>query len=90
MSSETDIRSRQIAAMEAARAAVDRAFALLRDDSQAGPAGAEGHGAEWNTLGRAADFRQCTEQTMQRLVIEHGLGVKTGGRWRVDLARLRR
>jgi excisionase family DNA binding protein len=63
----------------------DRALALVASQkSLSTPA----FDPDWITLGQAANIRNCTEQTMVRHVIENGLGVKTGGRWRVDRRRL--
>lgn len=70
-----------------ARDALDRALALI--EAQRG-GGEHASAPEWGTMGQAATLRHCTEQTMARLVIAHGLGTKTAGRWRVDLERVRR
>lgn len=74
------------AAKAAIDASVERARTLLAE--QSGPDLSASPIPDWITLGQAAGIRHCTEQTMQRHVIAYGLGVKAGGRWRVDRRRL--
>jgi len=84
-----------IAAIAAAETAIDaakKALAALsaRDGAHHGAPPINADEPAWATLDQAAGLRQCSAETMQRHVIANGLGVKIGGRWRVDLNRVRR
>lgn len=84
MTDDGTLRAAIVAIFERAR---DETLALI--EAQRG-GGEHASAPEWGTMGQAATLRHCTEQTMARLVIAHGLGTKTAGRWRVDLERVRR
>jgi len=87
-----DLEAR-IAALEAAKAAIERELALLgapKATEAASPTpSVKSDEPEWGTIGEASGLFQRSAATTAKKVAQHGLGVYEEGRWRVDLRRVR-
>ena len=91
MTNDADLRNQQIAALEDARAAVDRALALLREpgvtmtDEPAEPV----PGPDWIAAKTAAGELGVHVETLKRQAAANGFGVRVkGSRWAIDRTRM--
>lgn len=88
MTDDAELRARQIAALEEARSAVNRALALLREPG-ASVAAALAVEPDWRSLKEAAHACDVHPETMARQARAHGLGRRRDRVWRIDMHRVR-
>lgn len=86
MADAVDLQAR-IAALQAARDAIDREIALLSDGAAAPPLSIGD--PDWVNLATAAHRCGRHVDSMARIVRARGLGRRVGRDWRVDMNRVR-
>lgn len=90
MATDAPDRAERIAALQAARAAIDHELALLAagDDGAVADAGGTS-GADWRSLKDAARICRVHPETMARWAHAHGLGRRIDRVWHIDMTRVR-
>lgn len=89
MTNDADLRNQQLAALQEAHRAIERAMAILGGDPAPGlsPAVPAAEPEQWLQLKAAAKALGMNERTLKRQARVHGFGLRAAGSvWRIEMA----